>query len=98
MVCTAPCTEAGVAAIPVSAFYEGDPVTTIARLCFSKADATLDEGVARPLGAGLRPARVDLQRGLEGALGARLVAKDDGQAVIDVVAGIVGLKLFSGAH
>jgi len=39
--------EAGVAAIPVSAFYEGDPVTTIARLCFSKADATLDEGVAR---------------------------------------------------
>lgn len=39
--------EAGVAAIPVSAFYEQDPVTTIARLCFSKADATLDEGAAR---------------------------------------------------
>jgi N-succinyldiaminopimelate aminotransferase len=39
--------EAGVAAIPVSAFYEADPVTTIARLCFSKADATLDEGVRR---------------------------------------------------
>ena len=39
--------EAGVAAIPVSAFYEADPVTTIARLCFSKADATLDEGVKR---------------------------------------------------
>jgi len=39
--------EAGVAAIPVSAFYETDPVTTIARLCFSKADATLDEGVKR---------------------------------------------------
>jgi len=39
--------EAGVAAIPVSAFYEADPVTSIARLCFSKADATLDEGVGR---------------------------------------------------
>jgi aspartate/methionine/tyrosine aminotransferase len=39
--------EAGVAAIPISAFYEADPVTTIARLCFSKADATLDEGVRR---------------------------------------------------
>jgi aspartate/methionine/tyrosine aminotransferase len=39
--------EAGVAAIPVSAFYEADPVTSIARLCFSKADATLDEGVTR---------------------------------------------------
>lgn len=39
--------EAGVAAIPVSAFYEDAPVTTIMRLCFSKADATLDEGVRR---------------------------------------------------
>lgn len=39
--------EAGVAAIPVSALYEADPVTTILRLCFAKADATLDEGVAR---------------------------------------------------
>ena len=39
--------EAGVAAIPVSAFYEADPVTTIARLCFAKADATLDEGAER---------------------------------------------------
>ncbi|WP_293906422.1 aminotransferase [Phenylobacterium sp.] len=39
--------EAGVAAIPVSAFYEAEPVTRIARLCFSKADATLDEGVRR---------------------------------------------------
>ena len=38
---------AGVAAIPVSAFYEQDPVTNIVRLCFSKADATLDEGVRR---------------------------------------------------
>jgi len=39
--------EAGVAAIPVSAFYESDPVTTVARLCFAKADATLDEGAKR---------------------------------------------------
>jgi len=39
--------EAGVAAIPVSAFYEDAPVTSIMRLCFSKADAVLDEGVKR---------------------------------------------------
>jgi aspartate/methionine/tyrosine aminotransferase len=39
--------EAGVAAIPVSAFYEADPVTSIIRLCFSKRDDTLDEGVKR---------------------------------------------------
>ena len=39
--------QAGVAAIPISALYEADPVTTIVRLCFAKADATLDEGVAR---------------------------------------------------
>jgi len=38
---------AGVASIPVSAFYETEPVRTVLRLCFSKADATLDEGVAR---------------------------------------------------
>jgi N-succinyldiaminopimelate aminotransferase len=39
--------DAGVAAIPVSAFYETDPVTSIVRLCFSKSDTTLDEGVRR---------------------------------------------------
>jgi N-succinyldiaminopimelate aminotransferase len=39
--------EAGVAAIPVSAFYEEAPVTSIIRLCFAKRDATLDEGVRR---------------------------------------------------
>lgn len=39
--------EAGVAAIPVSAFYTNDPVRSIVRLCFSKTDATLDEGVRR---------------------------------------------------
>lgn len=39
--------EAGVAAIPVSALYEQDPVTTILRLCLAKADATLDAGIER---------------------------------------------------
>lgn len=39
--------EAGVAAIPVSAFYETDPVTSIVRLCFAKRDETLDEAVRR---------------------------------------------------
>lgn len=38
---------AGVAAIPVSALYEDDPVTTIVRLCFCKRDETLDAGVER---------------------------------------------------
>jgi len=37
----------GVASIPVSSFYEESPVTTVARLCFSKLDATLDEGIRR---------------------------------------------------
>jgi aspartate/methionine/tyrosine aminotransferase len=37
--------EAGVAAIPVSAFYEEDPVTGIVRLCFAKKDETLDRGL-----------------------------------------------------
>jgi aspartate/methionine/tyrosine aminotransferase len=39
--------EAGVAAIPVSAFYEKDPATSILRLCFSKRDETLDAGIER---------------------------------------------------
>lgn len=39
--------EAGVAAIPVSALYEQDPVTNIVRLCFSKRDETLDAGIER---------------------------------------------------
>jgi aspartate/methionine/tyrosine aminotransferase len=39
--------EAGVAAIPVSAFYAEDPVRSTVRLCFSKQDATLDAGIAR---------------------------------------------------
>lgn len=39
--------EAGVAAIPVSAFYERDHVFSILRLCLAKSDKTLDEGVTR---------------------------------------------------
>jgi aspartate/methionine/tyrosine aminotransferase len=37
----------GVASIPVSAFYAEDPVRHILRLCFAKADDTLDEAVGR---------------------------------------------------
>ena len=39
--------EAGVAAIPVSAFYEQDPVRSVVRLCFAKRDETLDAGIER---------------------------------------------------
>lgn len=39
--------EAGVAAIPVSAFYANAPVTSVARLCFAKNDATLDTALER---------------------------------------------------
>jgi len=38
--------EAGVAAIPVSAFYAERPVTRIVRLCFAKREETLAAGVA----------------------------------------------------
>jgi aspartate/methionine/tyrosine aminotransferase len=48
--------EAGVAGIPLSAFYETDPVANVLRLCFAKRDATLDAGVT-----GLARAR-DLSR------------------------------------
>lgn len=37
----------GVAAIPVSAFYPEDPVTSVVRFCFVKQTATLDEAIAR---------------------------------------------------
>jgi aspartate/methionine/tyrosine aminotransferase len=37
----------GVASIPVSAFYAENPVRHILRLCFAKADDTLDEAVRR---------------------------------------------------
>ena len=39
--------EAGVATIPVSAFYAEAPETGYLRLCFAKEDAVLDEAVAR---------------------------------------------------
>jgi aspartate/methionine/tyrosine aminotransferase len=39
--------EAGVASIPVSALFAGEGPTNVVRLCFTKADATLDEGCAR---------------------------------------------------
>lgn len=37
--------EAGVATIPLSAFYDRDGETGYVRLCFAKRDATLDRGV-----------------------------------------------------
>ena len=40
-------TDYKVAAIPVSAFYEENPVTSVVRFCFSKNDATLDTALER---------------------------------------------------
>lgn len=37
----------GVAAIPVSAFYAENPVTSVVRLCFAKRDETLDPAIER---------------------------------------------------
>lgn len=39
--------EAGVATIPVSAFYAEDAVRNVVRLCFAKQDATIDAGISR---------------------------------------------------
>lgn len=39
--------EAGVASIPVSAFYAEEPVTRVVRFCFVKEDATLDAAIER---------------------------------------------------
>lgn len=39
--------EAGVATIPVSAFYAEDAVRSVVRLCFAKQDATLDAALER---------------------------------------------------
>ena len=39
--------EAGVAAIPVSAFYAEAPVTSVVRLCFAKQEETLAAGIER---------------------------------------------------
>jgi aspartate/methionine/tyrosine aminotransferase len=46
-------TETGVAAIPVSAFYEQDPPRHFVRFCFAKLDETLDEAVRRLQAKGL---------------------------------------------
>jgi N-succinyldiaminopimelate aminotransferase len=43
--------EAGVAAIPVSAFYAEDAVTNVVRFCFVKEDQTLDAAIERIAGA-----------------------------------------------
>jgi aspartate/methionine/tyrosine aminotransferase len=40
-------TEAKVAAVPVSAFYEGGGIDRFARFAFCKAEASLDEAVRR---------------------------------------------------
>ncbi|MDE1949641.1 MAG: pyridoxal phosphate-dependent aminotransferase [Burkholderiales bacterium] len=42
--------EIGVAAVPLSAFYEGGFEQGIARLCFAKRDATLDQALQRLAG------------------------------------------------
>jgi len=39
--------EAGLAAIPVSAFYAQAPVTHLVRLCFAKADPVIDTAIER---------------------------------------------------
>jgi len=39
--------EAGVAAIPISSFYAGDPVRHVLRLCFAKKRETIDAGIER---------------------------------------------------
>jgi aspartate/methionine/tyrosine aminotransferase len=39
--------EASVAAIPVSAFYEEEPVRSVVRLCFAKQPETIEAGVER---------------------------------------------------
>lgn len=43
--------EYKVAAIPVSAFYEENPVRSVVRFCFAKQDATLDAALERLAGA-----------------------------------------------
>ncbi|QDL96887.1 aminotransferase [Rhodopseudomonas palustris] len=40
-------TDYNVAAIPVSAFYEEEPVTSVVRFCFAKNDRTLDTALER---------------------------------------------------
>ncbi|MCA1907810.1 MAG: aminotransferase class I/II-fold pyridoxal phosphate-dependent enzyme, partial [Magnetospirillum sp.] len=45
--CTHITEKAGVAAIPVSAFFEADAPETYARFCFAKTDAAIDEALIR---------------------------------------------------
>ncbi|HLL30415.1 MAG TPA: aminotransferase [Allosphingosinicella sp.] len=45
--CERSVTEAGVAGIPLSAFYAEDPVTSVVRLCFAKRPETLAAGIER---------------------------------------------------
>jgi aspartate/methionine/tyrosine aminotransferase len=40
-------TEAGVGAVPVSAFYQAGDVNHLARFCFCKGDALIDEAIGR---------------------------------------------------
>jgi len=44
--------EVGVATVPISAFYDRDPLTTVVRFCFCKRDATIELALER-LEAGL---------------------------------------------
>jgi len=37
--------RAGVAVVPLSAFFESDPVRHLVRLCFGKKDETIDAGI-----------------------------------------------------
>lgn len=46
----------GVAAIPISAFYETRAIRTAVRFCFAKSDATLDSALARLSRAAAMPA------------------------------------------
>jgi N-succinyldiaminopimelate aminotransferase len=46
----------GVAAIPISAFYETQAIRTVVRFCFAKSDATLDAALARLAQAAAAPA------------------------------------------
>jgi aspartate/methionine/tyrosine aminotransferase len=39
--------EAGIAAVPLSAFYAQEPVTNVVRLCFAKRPETLAAGIER---------------------------------------------------
>jgi aspartate/methionine/tyrosine aminotransferase len=61
--CTRLIAEAGVAAIPLSAFYAEAPATDFVRFCFAKQDAVLDgavERLAKLIGASA-PERVTTQ-------------------------------------